>query len=127
MYQQTSLVGNLGSAPISRQTKSDNPQSVTNFSVATSRQWVDDNGERQEFTTWFQVNAWGRLGEVCSKYLSKGDKVLVVGEMQAPRVYQDRNGNNRADLNLRARDVKFLTPRNGDAAVNDGEEEAPAK
>ena len=123
MFQKMTLVGNLGSDPDVRQTKSG--QSVTNFSVATSRQWIDDNGERQEFTTWFQVSTWGKLGEVCDQYLNKGDKVLVEGEMQHPRIYQTRDGNQRADLNLRASTVKFLTPRNGDRAVNDTEE-APA-
>ena len=123
MFQQMTLVGNLGSDPVMRLTNSG--QSVTNFSVATSRQWIDDNGKRQEFTTWFQVSAWGKNAENCDKYLNKGDKVLISGEMQAPRIYQDRNGNNRADLNLRAQTVKFLTPRNGDRAVNDAKE-APA-
>ena len=124
MYQQTIILGNLGSDPIQRSTKGANPVAVTNFSVATSRQWNDDNGERQEFTTWFKVSAFGRLAEVCSQYLAKGHKVHVTGEMQEPRIYQDRHGNNRADLNLRAREVKFLTPR-GNGNGNGRQAEAP--
>ena len=95
MYQNTVILGNLGSDPIQRSTKGANPVAVTNFSVATSRQWNDDNGEKQEFTTWFQVSAFGRLAEVCKQYLNKGHKVMVTGEMQVPRIYQDRNQNNR--------------------------------
>ena len=125
MYQQTVILGNLGSDPIQRETKQAEPVAVANFSVATSRQWNDTNGERQQFTTWFQVSAFGRLAEVCSQYLKKGHKVMVHGEMSEPRIYKDRNGNARADLNLRAREVKFLTPR-GDAVPMNGQSD-PAR
>lgn len=117
MHQQITLIGNLGQDPIVRET---NGRSVTNFSVATSRTWTDDQGQRQERRTWFQVAAWGRQGETCAQYLAKGHRVFVEGEMQAPRVYQDSQGNHRCDLQVRARHVKFLTV-NGDA----NREEAP--
>ncbi len=109
MYQQITLVGNLGQDPEMRYTASGVP--VTNFSVATSRTWTGPDGQRQEKTVWFRVTAWRRLAETCNEYLSKGRRVLVVGEMEEPNIWTDQGGNTRADLQLTARDVHFLSTR----------------
>ncbi len=109
MYQQITLVGNLGQDPEMRYTASGVP--VTNFSVATSRTWTGTDGQRQEKTVWFRVTAWRRLAETCNEYLSKGRRVLVVGEMEEPNIWTDQGGNTRADLQLTARDVHFLSTR----------------
>jgi len=90
MYQKIIIIGRLGRDPEMRYTPSG--QSVTSFSVATDRRWTDANGQRQERTTWFRVSAWGKLGEICNQYLSKGRQVMIEGEMQEPRPYQGRDG-----------------------------------
>ena len=82
MYQQMTIVGNLGSDPEMRYTATGVP--VTSFSVAVSRSWTNQQGERQEKTTWFRVSAWEKLAELCSQYLTKGRQVLVVGEIEEP-------------------------------------------
>ena len=105
MYQQITLVGNLGRDPEMRYTPSGT--AVTNFSVATSRSWTGQDGQRQEKTVWFRVNAWDRLAETCNQYLTKGQKVLVVGEVEEPDVWTDREGNSRASLDVRARTVQL--------------------
>ena len=107
MYQQITIVGNLGGDPIMRYTESGVP--VTSFSVATSRQWTDANGTKQEKTVWFRVTAWRRLAETTSQYLSKGRQVMVVGEMEPPNVYQGKDGEHRASLEVTARMVRFLS------------------
>ncbi len=126
MYQQVTLIGNLGQDPEMRYAPSGDP--VTNFSVATSRGWTGEDGQRQERTVWFRVNTWRRLAENCNQYLSKGRRVLVVGELEEPYVWTDESGNARASLQVRARNVQFLSSRaeageqpGGQPGYSDGE------
>ena len=121
MYQQITIVGNLGRDPEMRYTASGTP--VTSFSVAVSRQWTGQDGQKQEKTVWFRVTAWRQLAELCSQYLAKGRKVLVVGEMEEPSIWTDKQGKPRSSLELTAREVKFLGAADG-AAVADGPAEA---
>lgn len=109
MYQQITLIGNLGRDPEMRYTPGGVP--VTNFSIATSQSWTGQDGERQERTIWFRVSAWRRMAETCNQYLTKGQRVLVVGDMEEPNIWTDREGNTRADLQVRARNVRFLNSR----------------
>lgn len=109
MYQQITLVGNLGRDPEMRYTASGVP--VTSFPVATSRGWTGADGQRNEKTVWFRVSAWQRQAETCNQYLTKGRRVLVVGEVEEPYVYTDQEGNSRASLQVRAQTVRFLTSR----------------
>ena len=109
MYQQITLIGNLGRDPEMRYTPSG--VAVTNFSVATSRSWTGQDGQRQDKTVWFRVAAWDRQAETCNQYLTKGQKVLVVGELEEPSTWTDREGNTRASLEVRARTVRFLNSR----------------
>ena len=84
---------------------------VTSFRVTTNRRWRAQDGTTQEKTVGFNVTARRRLAEVCNQYMSNGQRVLVVGEMEEPSTWIDREGNTRASLEVRARSVKFLTPR----------------
>jgi single-strand DNA-binding protein len=118
MYQKIIIVGNLGRDPEMRYTPSG--QAVTNFSVATNRRYTGSNGERVDETVWFRVSAWGRLGETCNQYLSKGRKVLVEGRLNAdpetggPRIWTDQNGNARSSFEISAITVQFLSSRGED-------------
>ncbi len=91
MFQQITLVGNLGRDPEMRYTPSGVP--VANFSVATSKRFQGQDGQWQEKTIWFRVTAWRKNAENVSQYLTKGSKVLIVGEIEEPRTYVDRDGN----------------------------------
>jgi single-strand DNA-binding protein len=109
MYQKLIIIGNLGSNPEQRFTPSGDP--VTSFSVATSRKY----GEKDE-TTWFRVTVWGKQAESCSKYLSKGSKVLVEGRLKSnadgnPRVYERKDGTWASSYELTAESVRFLTAK----------------
>lgn len=108
MYQNTIVVGNLGRDPEMRYTASGTP--VTSFSVATTRRWKSAEGEDREKTTWFRVSAWGQLAETCNQYLTKGRLVLVEGEVDAS-AWKGNDGEARATLELRARNVRFLGRR----------------
>ncbi|MEZ4555100.1 MAG: single-stranded DNA-binding protein [Caldilineaceae bacterium] len=84
---------------------------VTSFSVAVNRVWTGQDGQRNEKTTWFRVSAWRQLAERCGQYLTKGQKVLVIGEIDEPNIWTDQQGNARASLEITARDVRFLSSR----------------
>ncbi len=73
---------NLGADPEMRYTQDGTP--VTSFRIATNRHWSSQDGTMQEKTVWFSVSAWRRLAETCDQYLTKGQRVLVVGEMEEP-------------------------------------------
>lgn len=109
MYQKLIIIGNLGRDPEMRFTPNGDP--VTSFSVATSRKY----GEKDE-TTWFRVTVWGKQAESCSKYLSKGSKVLVEGRLKSnadgnPRVYERKDGTWASSYELTAESVRFLTAK----------------
>ena len=74
------LIGNLGRDPETRFTPTG--KKVCQFSVAVSRHWKSAEGEAKEATDWFNVEAWGRLGEICQEYLSKGSLVFVEGRLK---------------------------------------------
>jgi single-strand DNA-binding protein len=80
------LIGRLGKDPESRQTSSG--KQVTNFSLAVSQYWKSQ-GEARESTEWVNVEAWGRLGEVCQEYLKKGSLVYLEGRLKTDR-YEDK-------------------------------------
>ena len=110
-WHQTIIVGNLGRDPELRYLPSG--VAVCDFSVAVSETWTDrQSNERREKTTWYRVNAWGPLGETCSRYLAKGRQVMVVGTVEV-RAYTNNAGEAAASLELRARDVQFLGSREG--------------
>jgi single-strand DNA-binding protein len=117
MYQQITLVGNLGRDPEMRYTASG--AAVTSFPVATSQRWTGADGQRNEKTIWFRVSAWERQAETCNQFLTKGQRVLVVGEVEEPYVYTDQEGNSRASLQVKARNVQFLNTR-AEAGAMDG-------
>src|SRR5512136_405617 len=115
MFQTIILAGNLGRDPEMRYTPSG--QAVTSFSVATNRQWTNNNGETVKETVWFRVSAWGKLAETCNQFLKKGSKVLVEGRLTAdpdsggPRVWTAQDGKPRASFEVNAQTVRFLSSR----------------
>ena len=109
MYQQITLIGNLGNDPEMRYTPSGVP--VASFNLAVNRSWTGQDGQRQDKTTWFRVSVWNKQAEIVTQYLSKGRQVMVVGEVEEARVYTDREGNPRASLEVKAQSVRFLGQR----------------
>lgn len=97
------LVGNLGRDP---ETKTfDSGNSVTNLSVATTRKYTKD-GEPKEETEWHRVNVWGKSGEACARFLTKGRQVYVEGRLQT-RSYE-KDGEKRYSTEIIADTVQFL-------------------
>ena len=99
------LVGRLGADPESKVISSG--QTVTNFSVATSRTWKDSQGAKQEKTEWHRIVVWGRTAEICAQYLSKGRQVYIEGELQT-RSWEDDQGQKKYSTEVEAQRVNFL-------------------
>ena len=83
------LLGNLGRDPETRYTTGGD--AVTNLRIATSEQWKDKAGEKQERTEWHSVVLFGRQAEVAGEYLKKGRSVYIEGRLQT-RKYTDKEG-----------------------------------
>jgi single-strand DNA-binding protein len=87
------LVGNLGADPEARSLNSGSE--VVNMRVATSEQWKDKEGNRQERTEWHNVVIFNEnLGRVAKNYLKKGSKVYLEGQIQT-RKWTDQSGNDK--------------------------------
>jgi single-strand DNA-binding protein len=99
------VIGNLGRDPEMRYTPGG--QSVTSFSVASNRKYTTGAGEQREETEWFNVNAWGKLAELCNQFLTKGRQVYVEGRLHS-RSYEARDGQLRFVNEINLTDVQFL-------------------
>src|SRR2546425_581530 len=99
------LIGNLGADPELRYTNTGT--AVANFRIATNDQWTDKNGEKQERTEWHNIVAWGKLGEICGRYLKKGRPVYVEGRLQT-RQWEDQTGNKRYTTEVIAQVMQML-------------------
>ena len=100
------LIGNLTADPTLRATQSGT--SVCQFTIAVNRRFPGPDGQKQ--TDFFRINTWRQLAESCNKYLSKGKKVAIVGELQA-RTYEANDGTTRMSLDVSADEVEFLSPK----------------
>ncbi len=110
-YQYTIIIGNVGRDPEIRYL--DNGAAVCSFSVAVTERWKDrQTNEPREKTTWFRVTAWRKLAETCNQYVHKGMQIMVTGTVSAS-AYTNPAGEPTATLELTARDVQFLSGRDG--------------
>lgn len=99
------IVGRLGADPEVKSVGSG--QTVARLSVATSENWTDKQGQKQERTEWHRIVVWGRLAEIVGKHLSKGRQVYVEGRLQT-RSWEDQQGQKRYTTEIVANTVQFL-------------------
>lgn len=107
---QLNIIGGLTRDPESRTTQSG--KQVCTFTVGVNRR---NDREKSDF---FRVNAWGELGNNCARYLSKGKRVRVTGSVSLS-TYTAQDGTTRANLEVLAQDVEFLSP------ASQGQQNAP--
>lgn len=110
---QVILMGNLTRDPELRTTPSG--QSVCSFSLAVNRSWQGQDGTQQDAVDYFDITAWGKLGELVNQYLTKGRRCLVQGRLSQRSWEQD--GQKRSKVEVVASDVTFL---DGGGAGGDG-------
>jgi single-strand DNA-binding protein len=120
MVNKAILVGNLGRDPEVRYTPSGT--AVANFTIATSERWKDKTtGEMKEQTEWHRIVAWGRLGEICGEYLSRGKQVYIEGRIQTRS--WEKDGVTRYTTEIVAQEMKMLGSRDpGDSSRPTGPE-----
>lgn len=116
---KVNLLGNLGQDPELRYTKND--KAVCNFTIATTDSWGEN-----ETTDWHKIVAWGKTGENCEKYLSKGSKVDIEGKLKT-RSWQDNEGKKHYVTEIHVENIIFLDNRNTSSAetTTQGEWEEP--
>ena len=98
------LIGRLGRDPETRFTPKGSK--ICQFSVAVDRKWRGADGETKERTDWFNVEAWGRLGEICQEYLGKGRLVYIEGRLQTDTY--EKEGEKRYSTKVVASTMQML-------------------
>ncbi|MCD6269194.1 MAG: single-stranded DNA-binding protein [Deltaproteobacteria bacterium] len=109
------LVGHLGADPEMKYGSSGNP--FTTFTLATSDSWVKD-GQREERTEWHRIIAFGKLAEICAKWLHKGKQIYLEGRIQTRSWEQD--GVKRYTTEIIAGTMQMLGSREGGAGGGQG-------
>ena len=99
------IIGNLTRDPELRTTP--NGKNVCTFQVAVNRRKKIEGQPEADF---FRVSAWDASGENCQKYLTKGKKVCVVGEVSV-HVFSTQDGKPAATMEVKANEIEFLSPR----------------
>ena len=109
------LIGNLGQDPELRYMPSGDP--VASFSMATTDQFKDKDGNQQKKTEWHKIVAFKRLAEICGEYLKKGSSVYIEGRIQT-RNWEDKDGVKRYSTEIIANSMQMLG-RKGDTGDSD--------
>lgn len=99
------IIGRLGADPEVKTITGGS--TVARLSIATSENWTDREGQKQERTEWHRVVVWGKLAELCGKYLSKGRQAYIEGRLQT-RSWEDQQGQKRYATEIVANTVQFL-------------------
>lgn len=112
------LIGNLTKDPEISTTS--NGVSVCRFTLAVTRRYSNSEGERD--TDFINIVAWRSLADNCHKFIKKGSKVAVVGNIQS-RSYDATDGTKRYVTEIVAEEVEFLSTRNSDSDVREKKED----
>ena len=118
------LIGYLGADPEVRYTPSGS--AVANFRIATTEQWTDKEGGKQEKTEWHKIVAWRKLGETCGEYLHKGSLVYIEGSLQT-RDWEDRDGNKRYTTEIVSWRMQMLDRAGRTADAESAEDRFPTE
>ena len=103
---QITLIGHLTADPTTRATQ--NGVTVCSFTIGVTRSRKDANGEKQ--SDFFRINTWRQTADFCGKYLTKGSKVVVTGELNL-NSFKGKDGNLRYSLDVQADKVENLTEK----------------
>jgi single-strand DNA-binding protein len=114
------LVGNLGADPEVKFLGSGTQ--VANFRIATTENRVNRSGEKISLTEWHRIVAFGKLAEICGKFLSKGKQVYIEGRIQT-RTWEDKDGNRRYTTEIIAMQMQMLGTMGGPVEASASEKE----
>ena len=116
------LIGNLGRDPETRYMPSG--EAVVNIALATTDNWKDKNGEKQERTEWHRVVIFGKLAEIAAEYLKKGSQVYFEGGLRT-RKWTNKEGQDQYTTEIVADKMQMLGSRSGGSTRMDDEAVAP--
>lgn len=108
-FSSVVIVGRLTRDPQLRYAPNGAP--VCSLSVATSRRFRREGGERAETTTFIDVDVWRRMAEICAQFLKKGREVLILGSLRQSRWKDPKTQEPRSKIRVVAQQVQFLGPR----------------
>jgi len=114
------LVGRLGKDPETRYMT--NGEAVTNATLATSENWKDKSGEKQEKTEWHNLVFYRRLAEIAGEYLKKGSQIYVEGKLQT-RKWQTKEGQDRYTTDIIVNEMQMLGSKAGGGSFEVAENE----
>jgi single-strand DNA-binding protein len=105
MMNKIFLIGNVGRI----ESKPNNDGTMSKFTLAVNRKHKD-----QDITTWFDCVAFGKLGDLCSKYVGTGSKMMVVGRVDINK-YKNKEGIDKVGISVVVSEVEFLSQKKEDA------------
>lgn len=115
MLNKVMLIGRLGKDPEIRYTPGGDM--VVNFSMATDESWTDKSGAKQEKTEWHRVTVFGKLAEICGKYLVKGKLIYIEGKLSTSSY--EKNGEKRYSTGIIAGQMKMLDSKKEGSAPSE--------
>ena len=118
------ILGNVGNDPELRFMS--NGKAVANFTVATSEQWKDQQGQKQERTEWHRMVAYDKLAEIIGQYVKKGSKLYLEGKLQT-REWTDQQGQKKYTTEIIVSEMQMLDgkPQGGQQAQ--GQQQQPQR
>ena len=111
MLNKVMLIGRLGADPEVRYMP--NGEAVANFSIATTDNWKDKSGQKQERTEWHNIVMYRRLAEIAGQYLKKGSSVYLEGRLQTRKWQDKQTGADRYTTEIIADQMQMLGGRAG--------------
>ena len=122
-FNKVLLMGNLTRDPELRYIPSGQP--VTSFTVAVTRNYMAQSGEKKEEVSFIRIVVWGKMAEICNEYLKKGRPVFVEGRLQS-RSWEAQDGSKRSTIEVVAQNVQFLGTGGGKSRSDSSGEDSPA-
>ena len=123
-FNKAILIGNLTRDPEMRVTPKGT--AICQFGLAISRSWKDESGQTREETAFIDIEAWGKRGEVISKYVTKGRPLFVEGYLKFDQWEDKASGQKRSKLKVVLENFQFIGSRDGAPAPADEAPSAPA-
>jgi single-strand DNA-binding protein len=112
------LIGNLTRDPELRVTPKGT--AICQFGLAVNRQFKDESGQTRDETAFIDIEAWGKQGELVSKYLTKGSPAMVEGRLKLDQWEDKQSGQKRSKLKVVLENVQFLSSRGGPGGPGGG-------
>ena len=123
-YNKVILMGNLTRDPEVKYTSGGT--AIANISMAINRTWTNKDGQKQEETTFVEVEAWDRQAEVIGQYFKKGKPIMVEGRLKYDQWDDKETGQKRSKLRVRLDRFEFLDAGGGGGGGYQSQSNAPA-